>query len=119
MKYSNMVLRNVALNLGNPIGNFGIPLIVSFVVVGLAVKPLQGHIGNIGAIAIWISASLGLAWGLGWLYTVSVGKRILAAIERDYGPKTSKTVYRLTGKTKEGDYLDLDIPAVARAYGEA
>lgn len=70
-------------------------------------------------IAILISASLGLAWGLGWSHTVSIGKRILAAIEIGYGPNTSKTMYRLTGKTTEGNYLDLDIPAIARAYYEA
>ncbi|TCV51342.1 hypothetical protein [Pseudomonas sp. 460] len=118
MKQSTQVLRSIAMTLGNPIGNFGVPYMVSLLVVGLPLKHFKEAMPGLLVFAIFVIGSLLLAVALMHFYVVINGKRILSAIEKDYGPRTSQGVYKTFAETKEGEKLRLDIPGLARAYGE-
>lgn len=118
MKQSIQVLRSIAMTLGNPIGNFGVPYMVSLLVVGLTLKQFKEDIPGLLVFSVFVVGSLILALVLMYFYLVINGKRILGAIEKDYGPRTSQGVYKAFAETKEGESLGLDIPGLANAYGE-
>ena len=118
MKHSFQVLRDIALTLGNPIGNFGVPYMVSLLVVGLTLKQFKEAMPGLVVFAIFVIGSVLLAFVLMHFYVVINGKRILGVIEKDFGPRTSLGVYKTFAETKEGEILSLDIPGLARAYGE-
>ncbi|WP_210555277.1 hypothetical protein [Pseudomonas sp. P9(2020)] len=58
-----------------------------------------------------LSIACGLLIGaaLAHFYIAYNGKRILSSIEKDYGPRTRQSVYHIISKTKDGEFLDLDI----------
>lgn len=113
------VLRDVAMCLGNPIGNVGIPFIVGTLAVGMAIKPFKDEMHGLLLAGLYIGGSLLLTLLLVHFYVAFNGKRILGAIEKDYGPRTRESVFKTFAEGKEGDKIDLDIPAIARAYGES
>ncbi|MQT73315.1 hypothetical protein [Pseudomonas helleri] len=118
MKQLPQVLRNIAMTLGNPIGNFGVPYMASLLVVGLTLKQFKEGMPALLVFAVFVIGSLVLAFVLMHFYVVINGKRILGAIKKDYGPRTSQGVYKTFAETKEGEKISLDIPGLARAYGE-
>lgn len=118
MKQSLQVLRNIATTLGNPIGNFGIPYMVSVFVVGLTIMRFKDVVPGMLGFAFFVFASLLLAFVLMHFYLAINGKRILGVIEKDFGPRTSQGVYKTFAETKEAEKLSLDIPGLARACGE-
>ena len=118
MKYSHQVLRSIAMTLGNPIGNFGFPYCVSLLVVGLTIKQFKDAMPGLVMFAVFVGGSLLMTLVVMHFYMGLNGKRILGAIEKDYGPRTSQRVYKTFAETKEGEKLSLDIPGLARAYGE-
>ncbi|MNJ73349.1 hypothetical protein D3C77_701340 [compost metagenome] len=68
---------------------------------------------------VYIGGTALLCWILTDLYARFTGRRILRAIEKDYGPLTRAHVYKVFAEAKGGDLIDLDIPALARSYNEA
>ncbi|CAD0266030.1 hypothetical protein DENIT_70007 [Pseudomonas veronii] len=114
MNYSNKVLRQIAFTLGNPIGYFGFPYIVSLLIVGLTLK----QINEVVPILLWVGVSLLLSFCALPFYTAFTGKRILGAIEKDYGPRTRQAVYDKFATAKEGEEFKLNIPGLARDFGE-
>lgn len=115
MKYSRKELRNIAMALGNPVGYIGLPYVLSSVTVGLLLKKLND---GVLSIPLWIIASLLLTFCAVPFYTAFTGKRILRAIEKDYGPRTSRQVYDTFAEAKAGEPISLNIPELAKAFGE-
>jgi hypothetical protein len=118
MKYSAQVLRDIGLTLGNPIGNFGVPYMVSLLAVVLTLTQFKESMPGVLVFAIVYFGTVLLALVLMHFYVVFSGKRILGVIEKDFGPRTSLGVYKTFTEAKEGEKLSLDIPGLARAYGE-
>lgn len=116
---SNDVLRTIAWNLGTPFSNLALPYGISILLVVIASNALQGQINAFLLGVLGIACALLLGTALAHFYVAYNGKRILSSIEKDYGPRTRQSVYRIISKTKNGEFLDLDIPALAQAFREA
>lgn len=114
MSYSNKVLRQIAFTLGNPIGYFGFPWLMTLVTVGFTIKQFNGVV----PIPLWIGGSLILTFSALPFYSAYTGKRILRAVEKDYGPRTRQAVYDKFAMAKEGERYSLNIPDLARGFGE-
>lgn len=119
MTYEKNELRKIAVMLGNPIGLLGIPLMVSILIVGFSINPLKGNMSALAFFGCNVMAIVVLATAFTWFYAVSVGRRFLASITQKYGPKTSKTVYNLVAKQGKDGWPSINIPAIAKAFGEA
>lgn len=115
---SMQVLRDVASTLGNPVGNVGIPFILAALAVGYAIKPFKDEIHGLLLTGLYIGGSLLMTLLVMHFYVAFNGKRILAAIGKDYGPMTRDRVFKTFAEGKVGDRINLDIPAIARSYGE-
>lgn len=119
VKESKQALHDIAMTLGNPIGNIAFPWMASTLAVGLAIKPFKDDLGGWLVAALFIGGPLLVTYLALKVYVPFNGKRILKAIEKDYGPRTRQHVYKYFADAKEGQKIDLDIPGLARAYGEA
>ena len=117
MKNSNKVLRTIAIALGNPIGYFGLPYMACLLTIGFAAKQVTGTLPILVFAGVAI-ISLALSFLLMPFYMPFAGKRILKAIENDYGPKTRQHVFNVFAAAQPGAMINLDIPSVARAYRE-
>jgi hypothetical protein len=119
VKESTQALHRIAMTLGNPIGNLALPWIASTLVVGLSVKPFKEDISGLLLAVLYIGGSALMTVLALKFYIPFNGKRILGAIEKDYGPRTRQHVYNYFAEAQEGQKISLDIPGLARAYGEA
>lgn len=117
-KSTIQVHRDIATILGNDMGNVGLPLLVSGVAVGLSIKPFKEDLPGLLQAGLYIGGTLLLAFLVMHFYVAFNGKRILSSIEKDYGPKTRQHVFNTFAVAQPGDKVELDIPAVARTYGE-
>ncbi|WP_095158357.1 hypothetical protein [Pseudomonas sp. Irchel 3E13] len=115
MSYSNKVLRQIAFTLGNPIGYIGLPWMMALVTVGVTMKQFNN---GVVSIPFWVGASLILTFFALPFYSAYTGKRILRAIEKDYGPRTRQAVYDKFAMAKEGELFSLNIPCLAKGVGE-
>lgn len=115
---SNDVLRTIAWNLGTPFDNLALPYGISILLVVIAANALQGQVNAFLLGVLGIACVLLIGAALAHFYIAYNGKRILSSIEKDFGPRTRQSVYRIISKTKDGEFLDLDIPAIARAFRE-
>lgn len=116
---ATQVYRKVAKILSNDLINLAIPSILSGVtakIIGERFGPilLDGH-QLLASFAIFVLLQLILVP----LVCMLNGWRILIAVEKDYGPKTRQHVYEAFEHVKNGELLKLNIPAIARNYGEA
>nr|WP_290467335.1 hypothetical protein [Pseudomonas fluorescens] len=118
MKSKNQTHRDIALILGNDLGNVGFPMILSFLAVSLSIKPFKEDMSGLLLAGLYIGGSLLVGLLLMHFYVAFNGKRILKAVEKDYGPKTRQHVFNVFAAAKPGDKIDLDIPGVARANRE-
>ena len=117
MKNSNKVLQTIAMALGNPVGYFGLPYIVCLLVLILAAKQVTGTLPILVFLGV-VLISLVLSFLLMPICMPFAGKRILNAIEKDYGPKTRQHVFDVFAAAQTGAEINLDIPDIARAYRE-
>lgn len=117
MKNSNTVLRTIAMALGNPVGYFGLPYMVCLLALGFAAKQVTGTLPILVFLGVAL-VSLVLAFLLMPIYMPFAGRRILKAIEEDYGPMTRQHVFDVFAAAQPGAKINLDIPGVARAYRE-
>ncbi|OAS27569.1 hypothetical protein AYO08_21850 [Pseudomonas putida] len=113
------VYRKVAKVLSNDLINLAIPSILSGVtakIIGERFGPvlLEGS-PLLASFAIFVLLQLLLVPFVSMLN----GWRILVAVEKDYGPKTRQHVYEAFEHVKDGELMRLNIPAIARDYGEA
>lgn len=118
MKSKSQTHRDIAMVLGSDLGNGGLPMLISFLAVGLTVKPFKDDMSGLLLAGLFIGGSLLLGLLLMHFYVAFNGKRILKAVEKDYGPKTRQHVFNALAVAKPGDMIDLDIPGLARAYRE-
>lgn len=118
MKSKSQTHRDIAMALGSDLGNAGFPMLISFLAVGLTVKPFKDDMPGLLLAGLYIGGSLLLGLLLMHFYVVFNGKRILKAVEKDYGPKTRQHVFNAFAAAKPGDKINLDIPGVAGAYRE-
>lgn len=118
MKSKSETHRDIAMVLGSDLGNAGFPMLLSFLAVGLSVKPFKDDMSVLLLAGLYIGGSLLLGLLLMHFYVAFNGVRILRNVEKDYGPKTRQHVFDVFSAAKPGDKIDLDIPGVARAYRE-
>tara|TARA_R110002124_G_scaffold128157_8_gene288575 strand:+ start:2161 stop:2541 length:381 start_codon:yes stop_codon:yes gene_type:complete len=118
IKSKSQTHRDIAKVLGSDLGSAGFPMLLSFLAVGLTVKPFKDDMPGLLLAGLYIGGSLLLGLLLMHFYVTFNGKRILKAVEKDYGPKTRQHVFNAFAVAKPGDKIDLDIPGVARAYRE-
>lgn len=112
------VLRVIATTLGDPISNIGLPYMGSLIGVGLLVKQYKDELGPLLTMGLFVGGAL-MVTPLVMRYFVPFnGKRILKAIEKDYGPRTRQRVYDTFVAASVGEKIVLDIPGLARALGE-
>jgi hypothetical protein len=119
MKSPNQTLRAISITLGNPIYYFAAPVVISFVLVGLIIRHFKNELPGLLAFALQAAGALPMAFLLVQFFMINNGKRILGAIEKDYGPRTRLKVYETFAKAEEGKPISLDIPGIARAYRES
>lgn len=119
MKSETQTLRDVATLLGNDLGNAGVPMVLSFLAVGLFIQQFMDDMSGLLVVGLLIGGSILLGLLLMHFYVPLTGKRILDAIEKDYGPRTRERVFKVVADAKDGDKIDIDISAIARSYGES
>lgn len=118
-KSSGQVVRNIAMTLGNDVTNTGIPFLLAVLMANQAARIFTPDFSGLIRIGLIAGLSIPLYLVLAHLLAGINGRRILRAIEKDYGPKTRQHVLTVFATTKPGERLVLDIPAFARANGEA
>lgn len=112
------ILRSIALHLGNELGNVVIPAVVSFIGIAYALKPFKEDLGLLLFWSLFIVAGIVGTVFVMHAYCVFNGKRVLKAIEKDYGPRTREHVFESFVKAAETGKIDLNIPDAARSFGE-
>lgn len=117
-KSKSQTHREIAMSLGSDLGNAGFPMLLSFLAVGLTVRPFKDDMSGLLLAGLYIGGSLLLGLLLMHFYVAFNGKRIMKAVEKDYGPQTRQHVFNAFAVAKPGDKIDLDIPGLARAYRE-
>lgn len=117
-KSKSQTHREIAMALGSDLGNAGFPMLLSFLAVGLTVRPFKDDMSGLLLAGLYIGGSLLLGLLLMHFYVAFNGKRIMKAVEKDYGPQTRQHVFNAFAVAKPGDKIDLDIPGLARAYRE-
>jgi hypothetical protein len=118
-KDSLPVLRDIATTLGDPISNVGLPYIASLVVVGLVSKQFKDDLNALLTLGLFVGGALLVTPMIMHYFVPFNGKRILIAIEKDYGPRTRQRVYETFAHASEGEKIVLDIPELARSFGES
>lgn len=123
---SAQVFRSIARGVGSPVGNIALPLISAITALGIFLpafvfdydaQAFQMH--WLLKVAIFSFGSIGLTMAMVPFQLEANGKKILSDIEKNYGPQTGEHVFRVFASGDEVSAIDLDIPAIARAYGEA
>lgn len=118
-KDSLQVLRDIATTLGDPISNVGLPYMASLVGVGLVVKQFKEDLNALLTLGLFVGGALLLTPLVMRYFVPFNGKRILKAVEKDYGPRTRQRVYETFANASAGDKIELDIPGLTRSFGES
>lgn len=117
-KSKQVVLRNVALALGNDLRTVIAPVLATAAVASVAHDYVKEYVGGGWYTLAYALAAFVLGIVVAWLLGPLNGRLILRAIERDYGPKTRAHVFKLLNDARPGVPISIDLPSIARSNGE-